>query len=160
MFTQELAVLSRTWVRPLPFVTFVTVRVTLPGPARIRAKCGAVNVRRGIKLFGRSLPVGGRKNQPARETARFSQCVTEVEVLGYAAVNERNNLWNPRFGVDHTIRINLDRLLDYHDGASSCVLVLRHPTNPATVLLYSAPRRKPGRLSVASATHQNSGSRA
>jgi signal transduction histidine kinase len=60
-------------------------------------------------------------------------------------LNEVNNLWNPRFGVDHTIGINLDRLLEYH-GATSCVLLLQRPTTPATYLLYSASAHRPGRL--------------
>lgn len=64
-------------------------------------------------------------------------------------LKEVNNLWNPRFGVDHTIGINLDRLLDYH-GASSCALVLQRPANAATALLYSASPQKPGRLAVPS----------
>jgi signal transduction histidine kinase len=64
-------------------------------------------------------------------------------------LKEVNNLWNPRFGVDHTIGINLDRLLDYH-GASSGTLVLQRPANTETALLYSASPQKPGRLAVPS----------
>jgi len=64
-------------------------------------------------------------------------------------LKEVNNLWNPRFGVDHTIGINLVRLLDYH-GASSCTLVLQRPADTATALLYSASPQKPGRLAVPS----------
>jgi signal transduction histidine kinase len=57
-------------------------------------------------------------------------------------LGEINNLWNPRFGVDHAIGSNLDRLLDFYDG-SACVLVLRRPTTPSTFLMYSASRQKP-----------------
>jgi signal transduction histidine kinase len=64
---------------------------------------------------------------------------------GLTLLKEVNNLWNPRFGVDQTIGSNLDRLLDHYDG-SSCMLVLRRPTKPATALFYSASLRKPGRL--------------
>ena len=64
-------------------------------------------------------------------------------------LKEVNNLWNPRFGVDHTIGINLDRLIDYH-GASSCALVLQRPADTGTALLYSASPQKPGRLAVPS----------
>lgn len=64
-------------------------------------------------------------------------------------LNEVNNLWNPRFGVDHTIGINLDRLLDYY-RANSCVLLLKRPTTPATYLLYSASAHRPGRLALPS----------
>ncbi|MGQ0749212.1 MAG: sensor histidine kinase [Betaproteobacteria bacterium] len=54
-----------------------------------------------------------------------------------------NNLWNPRFGVDHAIGSNLDRLIAFY-GASSSVLVLRRPTMPASFRMYSASREKPG----------------
>jgi signal transduction histidine kinase len=57
-------------------------------------------------------------------------------------LQEINNRWNPRFGVDHAIGSNLDRLLDFYDG-STCVLVLRRPTTPATFLMYSASVNKP-----------------
>jgi signal transduction histidine kinase len=64
-------------------------------------------------------------------------------------LKEVDNPWSPRFGVDHTIGIYLDRLLEYH-GASSCTLVLQRPAHTASVLLYSASPRKPGRLAVPS----------
>lgn len=54
-----------------------------------------------------------------------------------------NNLWNPRFGLDHAIGSNLDRLIAFY-AANSCVLVLRRPTTPASFLMYSALREKPG----------------
>ena len=56
-------------------------------------------------------------------------------------LGEINNLWNPRFGVDHAIGSNLDRLLDFYAG-SACVLVLRRPTPPPTFLMYSASPQK------------------
>ena len=58
-------------------------------------------------------------------------------------LQEINNVWNPRFGVDHAIGSNLDRLLEFY-GASSAVLVLRRPTTPPTFLMYSAARDKSG----------------
>jgi len=64
---------------------------------------------------------------------------------GLTLLKEVNNLWDPRFGVDHTIGTNLDRLVDYFD-ASSCTLVLRRPTEPAKFLLYTASLQNPGRL--------------
>ncbi|MGQ0523741.1 MAG: sensor histidine kinase [Betaproteobacteria bacterium] len=54
-----------------------------------------------------------------------------------------NNLWNPRFGVDHAIGSNLDRLIAFY-GANSAVLVLRRPAMPASFLMYTASREKPG----------------
>lgn len=57
-------------------------------------------------------------------------------------LQEINNLWNPRFGVDHAVSSNLDRLLDFYD-AGSCVLVLKRPTTPATHFMYTAARPKP-----------------
>ena len=64
---------------------------------------------------------------------------------GLTLLKEVNNLWDPRFGVDHTIGTNLDRLVDYF-GARSCTLVLRRPTEPAKFLLYTASLQNPGRL--------------
>ena len=58
-------------------------------------------------------------------------------------LKEVNNLWNLRFGVDHTIGINLDRLLDLYEGRE-CIFVLERPTNPVSYLMYSASRQKRG----------------
>ena len=58
-------------------------------------------------------------------------------------LKEVNNLWNLRFGVDHTIGTNLDRLLDLYAGRE-CILVLERPTNPASYLMYNASRQKRG----------------
>lgn len=58
-------------------------------------------------------------------------------------LKEVNNLWNLRFGVDHTIGTNLDRLLDLYEGRE-CTFVLARPTNPASYLMYSASRQKRG----------------
>ncbi|MBI4206840.1 MAG: hypothetical protein HY527_17605 [Betaproteobacteria bacterium] len=65
-------------------------------------------------------------------------------------LQEINNVWNPRFGVDHVIGSNLDRLLEFYD-ASVCVLVLRRPTTPPGFLMYSASRRKPEQSTTPSA---------
>jgi len=62
-------------------------------------------------------------------------------------LQEINNLWNPRFGVDHVIGSNLDRLLAYY-SASSCVLVLRRPGTPTQYLMYTASRTKSGEAST------------
>jgi signal transduction histidine kinase len=66
-----------------------------------------------------------------------------------ALLREINNLWNPRFGVDHTHGINLDRLLEFY-GGSSCVLVLRRPTPALHYVMYSASRDRPGYSSTPS----------
>jgi signal transduction histidine kinase len=57
-------------------------------------------------------------------------------------LQEVNNLWNPRFGVDHAIGTNLERMLDFYDS-DACVLVLKRPGPPARFLMYSATRAKP-----------------
>ena len=57
-------------------------------------------------------------------------------------LKEINNLWNPRFGLDHAIGSNLERLLSFY-GGSSCVLVLQRPTTPPSFVMYSASRAKP-----------------
>lgn len=62
-------------------------------------------------------------------------------------LQEVNNVWNPRFGVDHTIGVNLDRLLEFYD-ATSCILVLRRPTTPPGYLMYGASRRQPGKAAT------------
>ena len=57
-------------------------------------------------------------------------------------LQEIDNVWNPRFGVDHVIGSNLERLLAYYN-AKSCVLVLRRPGTPTTYALHSASSAKP-----------------
>ena len=66
-----------------------------------------------------------------------------------ALLREINNLWNPRFGVDHTHGTNLDRLLDFY-GGTSCVLVLRRPAPAPNYVMYGASRDKPGSASTPS----------
>lgn len=66
-----------------------------------------------------------------------------------ALLREINNLWNPRFGVDHTHGTNLDQLLDFY-GAKSCVLVLRRPAPALSYVMYSASHDKPGHTSTPS----------
>ncbi|HEY0846574.1 MAG TPA: histidine kinase [Noviherbaspirillum sp.] len=55
-----------------------------------------------------------------------------------ALLNEINNAWSPRFGVDHAIGQNLNRLLDFYH-AESCVLVLRRPD----CVIYRGAHGKP-----------------
>jgi signal transduction histidine kinase len=66
-----------------------------------------------------------------------------------ALLREINNLWSPRFGVDHTHGTNLDRLLQFY-GGKSCVLILRRPTPALNYVMYSASRDKPGYSSTPS----------
>ena len=58
-------------------------------------------------------------------------------------LQEINNLWNPRFGVDHVIGSNLERLLEFYD-ASSSILVFRRATSPPGSAMYRASAGKPG----------------
>ena len=58
-------------------------------------------------------------------------------------LQEINNLWNPRFGVDHAIGSNLQRLLEFYD-ASACILVLRWAATPPRCAMYRASAGKPG----------------
>lgn len=55
-------------------------------------------------------------------------------------LQEMSSAWNPRFGVEHTIGSNLDRLLDFYD-ADSCVLVLRRPASAPAFRMCSATRQ-------------------
>lgn len=43
-----------------------------------------------------------------------------------ALLNDVTNAWSPRFGLDHVIGLNLNRLREFYD-AESCILVLRRP---------------------------------
>jgi signal transduction histidine kinase len=65
-------------------------------------------------------------------------------------LQEVNNLWNPRLGVDPAIGANLERLLNFYDADASdtCLLVLRRPGAPARFLLYTAARRQPGQAAL------------
>ena len=56
-------------------------------------------------------------------------------------LQEIGSQWNPRLGVDRTISVNLERVLDFF-AAAECVLVLRRPTNPPTYYTYTASNRK------------------
>lgn len=60
-----------------------------------------------------------------------------------ALLKEINSLWSPRFGVDHVLGGQLDRLLEFYDG-DSCTLVLRRPKPAMNYVMYSATRGKPG----------------
>ncbi|WP_420474554.1 sensor histidine kinase [Noviherbaspirillum sp. ST9] len=57
-------------------------------------------------------------------------------------LSEINNAWNPRFGVDHAIGSNLDRLLQFYK-AESCVLLLRHSTREQGNVMYRRLRDVP-----------------
>ncbi len=51
-------------------------------------------------------------------------------------LQEVNNQSNPRFGYDHAIRVNLERILNFFE-ASDCILVLRRPSIPPTYMSYN-----------------------
>ena len=61
-------------------------------------------------------------------------------------LQEIGSQWNPRLGVDRTIGVNLERLLDFF-GAVECHLVLRRPTSPPTFFTYHTSNRKRPRSS-------------
>jgi signal transduction histidine kinase len=61
-----------------------------------------------------------------------------------ALLKEINNQWNPRFGVDHTNTVNLERLRQFYN-ADSCVLVLRRPAVAQHYFMYSVVRGKSSR---------------
>jgi signal transduction histidine kinase len=56
-------------------------------------------------------------------------------------LQEIGSQWNPRLGVDRTIGVNLERLVDFF-GATECILALRRPTNPPTFFTYQASNRR------------------
>ena len=50
--------------------------------------------------------------------------------------------WNPRFGIDHAIRVNLERLIDFF-GASRCILVLERQERIPKYVMHTADCKKP-----------------
>lgn len=64
-------------------------------------------------------------------------------------LQEIGSQWNPRLGVDRTISVNLERIIDFF-GAAECVLVLRRPTNPPSYFTYTASNRKSPRSTAPS----------
>lgn len=62
-------------------------------------------------------------------------------------LQEISSLWNPRFGTEHTIGANLDRLLAFYH-ADTCVLVLKRAGSPPCIQMYNASRQRPGLSSV------------
>lgn len=71
-----------------------------------------------------------------------------------ALLKEINNLWSPRFGVDHVHGKHLDRLLEFYDG-TSCALVLRRPSPALNYVMYSADRGKPGHSATPAAVTES-----
>src|SRR5688572_4972195 len=64
-------------------------------------------------------------------------------------LQEIGSQWNPRLGVERTIAVNLERVLDFFNAAE-CILVLRRPEAPPTFFTYTASNRKTPRSSPAS----------
>jgi signal transduction histidine kinase len=72
-----------------------------------------------------------------------------------ALLKEINDLWNPRFGVDHTLGINLERLVEFYRG-TSCVLIVRRRVPKPQYVMYSASRYRPGHASIPSYVAESS----
>ena len=51
-------------------------------------------------------------------------------------LQEINNQSNPRFGYDHAMRVNLERILNFFE-AGACILVLKRLTLPPTYMSYN-----------------------
>ena len=69
-------------------------------------------------------------------------------------LQEIGSQWNPRLGVDRTISVNLERLLDFF-GAAECILVLRRPTTQPSYFTYTVSNRKAPRSSPPSEISEN-----
>ena len=52
-----------------------------------------------------------------------------------------NNQSNPRFGYEHIMRVNFERMLNFFE-ASACILVLKRPNLPLTYLSYYASHQQ------------------
>lgn len=50
--------------------------------------------------------------------------------------------WNPRFGIDHAIRVNLERLINFF-GACRCILVLERQEGTPKYVMHTADCKKP-----------------
>lgn len=50
--------------------------------------------------------------------------------------------WNPRFGVNHAIMINLYRLVEFYQG-SRCIVVMERADQLQKFVMYTSDRRKP-----------------
>lgn len=68
---------------------------------------------------------------------------------GRVVLNKRLSLlreistnWNPRFGVHHSIKVNLARLVEFFD-ASRCILVLDRQEEEVRYVMYTADRKNP-----------------
>jgi signal transduction histidine kinase len=72
-------------------------------------------------------------------------------------LQEIGSQWNPRIGVDRTISVNLERLLDFF-GSAECILALRRPTNPPTYFTYTASTRRTPRSSPPSEISESAAS--
>gem|GEM_PF-151516 len=57
-------------------------------------------------------------------------------------LQETTNQRNPRFGVDHVIGANLERLLKFY-GASSCILVIKSTITSSACAMYRASADNP-----------------
>jgi len=64
-----------------------------------------------------------------------------------ALLNEINNAWSPRFGVDHMIASNLDRLRSFY-RAESCVLVLKRANAAPECVMYRSLAKQPAAQEV------------
>jgi signal transduction histidine kinase len=56
-------------------------------------------------------------------------------------LKEISTNWNPRFGSDHAIRVNLSRLVNFYD-ASRCFIVLEHNDKLPKYVMHSFDSRK------------------
>ena len=72
-------------------------------------------------------------------------------------LQEIGSQWNPRIGVDRTISVNLERLLDFF-GSAECILAIRRPTNPPTYYTYTASTRRSPRSSPPSEISESAAS--
>jgi signal transduction histidine kinase len=58
-------------------------------------------------------------------------------------LHEINNVWNPRFGVAHTLALNLDRIVRFF-GADSALLLLKPDASDETYAMHIATPRTAG----------------
>jgi signal transduction histidine kinase len=67
---------------------------------------------------------------------------------GLHLLHEVNNVWNPRFGVERTMALNLDRMVRFFD-ADSALLLLKSEDHPPRYTVYVATPRTAGNTRAA-----------
>jgi signal transduction histidine kinase len=126
--------------------------------ARVVTLIRGVLVLVAIALIWLEIAAPSRGTGPVRLSVALALLFALGALIGYGSrrelalkrrltiLQEIGSQWNPRLGVDRTICVNLERMLDFFN-ASECILVLGRPTNPPQFFTFTASCRKSPRSS-------------